>query len=128
YYLEIREVQDESLTVYAHKLSKAEAQIDWTQPAAAIDRNIRAFNPWPVAFTPLDDSNNLRIWNSSLSTQKTSNALPGEVIALDKDGVHVMCGDQHAICITNLQWPGGKALNAVQINQTQKLSVGYKFA
>ncbi|MCO8114745.1 methionyl-tRNA formyltransferase [Acinetobacter lwoffii] len=128
HYLEIREVQDESLTVYAHKLSKAEAQIDWTQPAAAIDRNIRAFNPWPVAFTPLDDSNNLRIWNSSLSTQKTSNALPGEVIALDKDGVHVMCGDQNAICITNLQWPGGKALNAVQINQTQKLSVGYKFA
>lgn len=128
HYLETREVQDESLTVYAHKLSKAEAQIDWTQPAAAIDRNIRAFNPWPVAFTPLDDSNNLRIWNSSLSTQKTSNALPGEVIALDKDGVHVMCGDQNAICITNLQWPGGKALNAVQINQTQKLSVGYKFA
>ena len=128
HYLETREVQDESLTVYAHKLSKAEAQIDWTQPAADIDRNIRAFNPWPVAFTPLDDSNNLRIWNSSLSMQKVSNALPGEVIALDKDGVHVMCGDQHAICITNLQWPGGKALNAVQINQTQKLSVGYKFA
>ena len=128
HYLEIREVQDESLTVYAHKLSKAEAQIDWTQPAADIDRNIRAFNPWPVAFTPLDDSNNLRIWNSSLSKQNASNALPGEVIALDKDGVHVMCGDQNAICITNLQWPGGKALNAVQINQTQKLSVGYKFA
>ncbi len=128
HYLEIREVQDESLTVYAHKLSKAEAQTDWTQPASDIDRNSRAFNPWPVAFTPLDDSNNLRIWNSSLSTQKTSNALPGEVIALDKDGVHVMCGDQNAICITNLQWPGGKALNAVQINQTQKLSVGYKFA
>ena len=128
HYLETREVQDENLTVYAHKLTKAEAQIDWTQPAADIDRNIRAFNPWPVAFTPLDDGNNLRIWNSSLSTQKASNALPSEVIALDKDGVHVMCGDQHAICITNLQWPGGKALNAVQINQTQKLSVGYKFA
>lgn len=128
HYLETLEVQDESLTVYAHKLTKAEAQIDWTLPAADIDRNIRAFNPWPVAFTPLDDSNNLRIWNSSLSKQNASNALPGEVIALDKDGVHVMCGDQHAICITNLQWPGGKALNAVQINQTQKLSVGYKFA
>ena len=128
HYLAQREVQDDSLTVYAHKLSKAEAQIDWTQAAAEIDRNIRAFNPWPVAFTPLDDTNNLRIWNSSLSTHNASNALPGEVIALDKDGVHVMCGDQSAICITNLQWPGGKALNAVQINQTQKLSLGYKFA
>ena len=128
HYLAQREVQDDSLTVYAHKLYKAEAQIDWTQAAAEIDRNIRAFNPWPVAFTPLDDTNNLRIWNSSLSTHNASNALPGEVIALDKDGVHVMCGDQSAICITNLQWPGGKALNAVQINQTQKLSLGYKFA
>ena len=128
HYLETREVQDEALTVYAHKLSKAEAHIDWTQSAADIDRNIRAFNPWPVAFTPLDESNNLRIWNSSLSAQHASPALPGEVIALDKHGVHVMCGDQNAICITNLQWPGGKALNAVQINQTQKLSVGYKFA
>ncbi|MEK5745991.1 methionyl-tRNA formyltransferase, partial [Acinetobacter variabilis] len=57
-----REVQDESLTVYAHKLSKAEAKIDWTQDAVTIDRNIRAFNPWPVAFTPIDETNNLRVW------------------------------------------------------------------
>lgn len=128
HYLETREVQDEALTVYAHKLSKAEAQIDWTQPAEVIDRNIRAFNPWPVAFTPIDESNNLRVWNSSLSDQHSSTAQAGEVIALDKNGVHVMCGDGKAICITNLQWPGGKALNAVQINQTQKLSLGHLFA
>lgn len=127
-YLVNREVQDEAFTVYAQKLSKAEAQIDWTQPAVNIDRNIRAFNPWPVAFTPIDESNNLRVWNSSLSDQSSSTAVAGEVIAIDKQGVHVMCGDQKAICITNLQWPGGKALNAVQINQTQKLSLGYKFA
>lgn len=128
HYLDIREVQDESLTVYAHKLSKAEAQIDWAQSAEQIDLNIRAFNPWPVAFTPLDETNNLRVWNSSLSKLVSNSAVAGEVIALVHDGVHVMCGDQKAICITNLQWPGGKALNAVQINQTQKLSVGYKFA
>ena len=128
HYLATREVQDEALTVYAHKLSKAEAQIDWTQPAEVIDRNIRAFNPWPVAFTPIDESNNLRVWNSSLSDQHSSTAQAGEVIALDKNGVHVMCGDGKAICITNLQWPGGKALNAVQINQTQKLSLGHLFA
>lgn len=128
HYLDTREVQDENLTVYAHKLSKAEAQIDWTQSAEQIDLNIRAFNPWPVAFTPLDEANNLRIWNSSLSKIVSDSAGAGEVIALDHDGVHVMCGDQKAVCITNLQWPGGKALNAVQINQTQKLSVGYTFA
>jgi len=127
-YLDNREVQDEAFTVYAQKLSKAEAQIDWTESAVNIDRNIRAFNPWPVAFTPIDKSNNLRVWNSSLSDQTSSTAVAGEVIAIDKQGVHVMCGDQKAICITNLQWPGGKALNAVQIIQTQKLSLGYKFA
>ena len=128
HYLDTREVQDEAFTVYAHKLAKAEAHIDWTQSAETIDRNIRAFNPWPVAFTPLDESNNLRIWNSTLSNETANHAQAGEVIALDKHGVHVMCGDGKAVCITNLQWPGGKALNAVQINQTQKLAVGYKFA
>ena len=127
-YLDQREVQDEAFTVYAQKLSKAEAQIDWTQPAIDIDRNIRAFNPWPVAFTLIDENNNLRIWNSSLSDQSASTAAAGEVIAIDKQGVHVMCGDQKAICITHLQWPGGKALNAMQIQQTHKLSLGYKFA
>ena len=127
-YLDQREVQDEAFTVYAQKLSKAEAQIDWTQPAIDIDRNIRAFNPWPVAFTPIDENNNLRVWNSSLSDQSASTATAGEVIAIDKQGVHVMCGDQKAICITHLQWPGGKALNAMQIQQTHKLSLGYTFA
>ena len=122
--LDNREVQDEALTVYAHKLTKAEAQIDWSQSAVAIDRNIRAFNPWPVAFTPLDENNNLRIWNSSLSDVNPGQAQAGEIVLLDKHGVHVACGDQRCICITNLQWPGGKALNAVQINQTQKLTVG----
>ena len=123
--LDNREVQDEALTVYAHKLSKAEAQIDWTQSAVTIDRNIRAFNPWPVAFTPLDENNNLRVWNSSLSDVEAGQAQAGEIVLLDKYGVHVACGDQRCICITNLQWPGGKALNAVQINQTQKLTVGH---
>lgn len=127
-YLTEREVQDEALTIYATKLSKAEAQIDWSRSAVEIDRNIRAFNPWPVAFTPIDENNNLRVWNSVLSTLDASDKQAGEIIALDKNGVHVACGDQQAVCITNLQWPGGKALNAVQINQTQKLTVGHLFA
>ena len=124
HYLATREVQDEALTVYAHKLTKAEAQIDWSLDALQIDRNIRAFNPWPVAFTPLDDTQNLRIWNSSLSHQPADSAQAGTIIAIDQQGVHVVCGDHHCICITNLQWPGGKALNAVQIAQTQKLTLG----
>lgn len=128
HYLDIREVQDESLTVYAHKLSKAEAKIDWSLDAVSIDRNIRAFNPWPVAFIPLDESNNLRVWGSMLSEQNAAGKAPGAILCLDSLGVHVACGNEKAVCLTSLQWPGGKALNPVQINQTQKLSVGNTFA
>ncbi|MBP7880582.1 methionyl-tRNA formyltransferase [Acinetobacter sp. NIPH 1852] len=119
-----REVQDEALTVYAHKLVKAEARIDWTQNAVQIDRNIRAFNPWPVAFIQLDENNALRVWGSTLSPHSKADAQVGEIVAMDKHGVHVACGENSAVCLTSLQWPGGKALNPVQIAQTQKLHLG----
>jgi methionyl-tRNA formyltransferase len=128
HYLDSREVQDEAFTVYANKLSKAEAKIDWTLDAVQIDRNIRAFNPWPVAFIALDEQNNLRVWNSQLSDQDAAGKAAGTILLLDKHGVHVACGDEKAICLTSLQWPGGKALNPVQINQTQKLAAGNTFA
>lgn len=127
-YLAEREVQNEDLTVYAHKLSKAEAQIDWSHTAVQIDRNIRAFNPWPVAYICLDESNNLRVWNSSLSAENAQNKAEGTILAIDKQGVHVACGDGNAVCLTSLQWPGAKPLNPVQIQQTQKLQVGQIFA
>lgn len=127
-YLEQREVQDEALTVYAHKLSKAEAKIDWAEDAVTIDRNIRAFNPWPVAFIPLDEQSNLRVWGSVLSNEAVNGQSAGTILALDKQGVHVACGDGKAICLTSLQWPGGKALNPVQIAQTQKLNAGQVLA
>ena len=124
HYLDNREVQDEALTVYAHKLSKAEAKIDWNSTAVQIDRNIRAFNPWPVAFIALDESNNLRVWGSMLSQENAQAQAAGTILAIDKQGVHVACGDEHAVCFSSLQWPGGKPLNAVQILQTQKLNIG----
>ena len=123
-YLDSREVQDEALTVYAHKLSKAEAKIDWSMDALQIDRNIRAFNPWPVAFIQLDTEHNLRVWNSTLSHLNAEQAQVGEIIAIDQHGVHVACANHMVITLTALQWPGGKALNAVQILQTQKLTIG----
>ncbi|WP_291372954.1 methionyl-tRNA formyltransferase [Acinetobacter sp. UBA6720] len=128
HHLEQREVQDEALTVYARKLSKAEARIDWSSTAAQVDRNIRAFNPWPVAFIALDENNNLRVWGSVLSTENPQNQTAGSILAIDKQGVHVVCGDGRAVCLTALQWPGGKTLNPVQIQQTQKLQVGQVLA
>ncbi len=124
HYLQTREVQNEALTVYAHKLSKAEAEINWHLDAKQIDLNIRAFNPWPVAFIVLDEKNNLRVWNSQISTLSANNAKIGEILAIDKHGVHVACANNTVITLTSLQWPGAKPLNAVQIMQTQKLNIG----
>ena len=124
HYLDTRKVQDESLTMYAHKLSKAEAKIDWSLDAKQVDLNIRAFNPWPVAFIPLDEQNNLRVWDSALSSENAEGKTAGTILAINKQGVHVACGNEQAVCLTSLQWPGGKPLNPVQINQTQKLTVG----
>ena len=107
-----------------NKLVKSEARIDWTQTAIQIDRNIRAFNPWPVAFIQLDENNALRVWSSMRSEISKANAQLGEILAIDKQGVHVACGENSVVCLTSLQWPGAKALNAVQIAQTQKLHLG----
>lgn len=118
-----RQVQDESLTNYAEKISKDEAKIDWQQTAQQIDLNIRAFNPAPVAFCMLDDSQNLRVWSAQISdmTHQTS---CGEILNIDKHGVTVACGQGTSLRLTELQWAGGKALNSTQILQTQKLNVG----
>ncbi|VXA54920.1 methionyl-tRNA formyltransferase [Acinetobacter proteolyticus] len=123
-FIEKREVQDEALTVYAHKLVKAEARIDWSQNAVQIDRNIRAFNPWPVAFIQLDENNALRVWAAKLTITEFSNKVAGEIVTVDNHGVMVVCGDGRTLLLTSVQWPGGKALNSVQMLQTQKLQVG----
>lgn len=85
------ENQDDSLVTYAHKLEKAEAQIDWTQSAAAIERQVRAFNPWPVAQTELQGLT-LRIWQAQ-AINETSHQPPGALIRGNKQGIDIATGD-----------------------------------
>ncbi len=107
------EVQDDTLANYAHKLTKAEAQIDWTQSAAVIDRTIRAFDAYPVAFT-LYEGQPLRLFASrSLSEVEGNSSPPGTVIAESKSGIDIATGDG-VVRILSLQLPGGKRLTAEQ--------------
>lgn len=102
------EVQDESLTTYAHKLNKAEAEIDWTQSAKQIDQTIRAFNPWPVAFTSYNGKP-LRLFMSKVENI-TSQEPVGTVISESPEGICIVTGDG-VLSFSRLQLPGKKAMD-----------------
>ncbi len=116
--------QNNDLANYAAKLTKAEGQIDWTQPAAVLDRLIRGLQPWPIAYTKIGEDV-LRVWSAELMNE-TVKGQAGEIMTVDRNGIAVACGDGHALRLTQLQWAGGKPLNSVQILQAQKLKPGQR--
>ena len=99
---------DEGVT-YAHKIEKAEARVDWSQPAAVISRRIRAFDPFPGAFTELDGET-FKLWRHELLSLTGTQATPaGTVLSADSTGIAVACGDG-VLKLTELQRAGGKRL------------------
>jgi len=103
------QAQDEQQANYAHKLAKSEAWLDWQHPAIELERQVRAFNPWPVAQTRTA-AGTIRIWAATATTPASATGKPpGTVIALDHEGLLVACGDG-ALRISRLQLPGGKPL------------------
>lgn len=112
------EKQNDADSNYAQKLQKAEAEIDWSQSAQALSRSVRAFNPWPVAFTRFDDKN-LRIWFAE-ALDETTNQTPGTVLAESRDGIDVATGDG-VLRVKQLQMPGGKSLDAGQFLNAHSL-------
>jgi methionyl-tRNA formyltransferase len=111
--------QDNTKATYAEKIQKSEALIDWRNPARVIHRQIRAFNPWPVAQTILN-GNTLRIWQAEVLPDNTS-ALAGTVIEASKNGVDVATGDG-VIRLVTLQLPGARPLAAVDFINAQNLT------
>ncbi|MDP3087938.1 MAG: methionyl-tRNA formyltransferase [Methylotenera sp.] len=114
--------QDESLVTYAHKLEKLEAAIDWQKTAIEISRQVRAFNPFPVAQSLLKGEV-CRLW---MATAQAGKAKAGEIVSVH-DGVTVGCGEG-LLNITELQAPGGKRLNAQAFVQGHHLQVGDFFS
>lgn len=101
------EVQNDALACYAHKLSKADGLIDWQLPAADLLNRIRAFNPWPLCQARLQDKV-IKLWAAEPADGEASGQ-PGEILAADRSGLTVACGNG-ALRLIRLQLPGGKPL------------------
>jgi len=116
--------QDESLVIYAHKLEKSESAIDWNKSATEISRQIRAFNPFPVATTQFRGET-CRIWFAT-ALNDNSHAKSGEIVGLEAS-IHVACGDG-VLAINELQIPGGKRQAAQQFIQGRHVKIGELFS
>lgn len=111
--------QDNDLASYAAKLQKNEAPIDWHNDASAIERTIRAFNPYPLSNFKHEQIV-IKVWQASVQYKQGS---PGEVLQVDKQGITVACG-KDAIRLEALQKPGGKAQPVAQFIQACPIKVG----
>lgn len=103
------QAQDDSKANYADKLHKDEALLDFSKSACALQREIRAFNPWPVSYITLPQGS-IKVWQAS-AQRSTSDNVAGTVLSADKHGIRVAC-TEGTLLITQLQPPGKKAMAA----------------
>lgn len=120
------EKQNDTVSCYAKKITKAEAQIDWQQSAEQIAKNIRGYNPWPIAFTTLNGEL-IKIWQAEVIYEMTQ-AEPGTLIVTDKNNIQVATGNG-SLLIKQIQLPGGRPLptHAILNARAEMFKVGNKF-
>jgi len=118
------ERQDEAFTCYAHKLQKEEGSVDWSRPAAELERRIRAFTPQPGSYSTLNRQR-IKILSAELASEQGE---PGCLLAASKAGLLVACG-QDSLRITRLQLPGGKPLSFAEVfnSRREQFAVGMRF-
>lgn len=106
----VADAQDDSQATYAEKLSKEEAQLDWSLSAAQLERCIRAFNPWPISYFMIEDQP-VKVWKASV-LDSAHQAQPGTILKADKQGIQVATA-QGVLNMLELQ-PAGKKAMSVQ--------------
>ncbi|MEQ8516765.1 MAG: methionyl-tRNA formyltransferase, partial [Chromatocurvus sp.] len=118
--------QNDADATYAAKIDKAEACIDWTLPASLVARRVRAFNPFPTAYTFIAGER-IKVWRAHALDVEHS-AAPGTLLETGEKTLHVACGTG-ALALDELQFPGGRALPAVELLKSRGalLAPGQRF-
>lgn len=118
--------QDHAQATYAHKISKEEALIDWLRPAIALEREIRAFNPWPVAYTSWHEQS-LRIWEAK-ALAETTTATPRTILHASREGIDIATG-KGILRLLEVQLPGGKKISVADFYNAKQheLIIGEHF-
>lgn len=109
--------QDETKAVYARKLSKAEAEMDWNQAAEVLQRRVRAFNPWPVAWCEIGGQR-LRIWKAEV-VDNVADCKPGALLTGQRS--LIIGTAEKSLKILELQRAGGQRMTAEQFLNANKL-------
>lgn len=118
--------QNNEETTYAQKISKEEALIDWREPAIEIEHTIRAFNPWPVAYTSWRGQH-LRVWHAK-AIAEPHQATPRTLIRASREGIDIATGDG-LLRLLSVQLPGGKVLSVNDFYNAKhhELTIGEHF-
>lgn len=103
---------------YARKLDKAEAEIDWTEPATLLERRVRAFNPWPVAWFAAGGER-LRIWRAASLAQEHGRPA-GTILAAAREGIDVATGSG-SLRLLEIQPPGKRRMSAADFLNSRSL-------
>ena len=123
----VASVQDEQQSTYAHKIHKSEALINWSDSAMSIARKIRAFNPFPVAYTQIDDLR-IKVWTAQV-VESPAAGEPGTVLDSSSEGLVVQCGSGHLL-VSEIQLPGKSRMAVSEIlkSRADQFSTGIRFA
>jgi methionyl-tRNA formyltransferase len=114
--------------VYARKINKEDGRLDWNLPARALWNRVRAFTPWPGAFTFVPDQPKpqmLKVWQAEVAPDLSGP--PGQILRADSAGLVVACG-QHALRILSLQREGKRRLDAQAFLAGSNLQPGQKLS
>lgn len=122
----VASAQDEQQSIYAHKIDKSEALINWSDSAANIERKIRAFNPFPVAYTHMGDIR-IKVWSAQVS-QSSAVGDPGSIVTSGAEGLLVQCGSGHLL-INEIQLAGKSRMAVAEIlkSRADLFALGARF-